>query len=52
MPYIEKQSRYTKLKIKARQRQHNIKWSKYYQDKIYLQNKTYYNKNFQVDYSP
>ena len=33
MPYIEKQSRYAKLKAKERQRQHNLEWTKYYQDK-------------------
>ena len=44
MPYIEKQSRYAKLKAKERQRQHNLEWTKYYQDKIYMQNKIYYKK--------
>lgn len=42
MPTIETQSRYAKLKQKQRQQQHNLEWSKYYQDKIYLQNKKYY----------
>lgn len=42
MPTIQTQSRYARLKQLARQKQHNLEWNKYYQDKIYIQNKQHY----------
>ena len=45
MPYIETQSRYAKLKAKERQRQHNLEWNKYYQDKHYIKDCLAINKH-------
>lgn len=45
MPTMPTRSRYGLMKAKQKKKEHNLEWNRYYQDKIYMQNKKIYKQN-------